>query len=31
MKSVDVAEKLDSDVMERIEKVLGNKPQSDEE
>jgi hypothetical protein len=29
MKAIDVAEKLSSDVMRQIEKILGNKPQPD--
>jgi len=31
MKSLEVTEKINSDVIERIEKVLGNKPQFEEE
>ena len=31
MKAVEVVEKLDTDIMDRAEKVLGNKPQLDED
>jgi aryl-alcohol dehydrogenase-like predicted oxidoreductase len=31
MKAIDVADKLESGVMERIDEVLGNKPDSDQE
>ena len=31
MKAIDVVDKLDSGIMERIDDVLGNKPDSDEE
>jgi hypothetical protein len=31
MKALEVVEKINSDVMERTEKVLGNKPQLEED
>jgi aryl-alcohol dehydrogenase-like predicted oxidoreductase len=31
MKAIEISEKLDTNVMERVDEVLGNKPQPDED